>query len=124
MFKLKPENIKERRKSQDFWAKVLFFLNMFAWGLMAVLFFIFHKAQPEFETMFDRFYHLNLRTNWDLRYLLYLIYAVGFGIVISIFGLILGIYRGRRKTDHKKALIIVGVISLLFLGVWAGVILG
>jgi len=105
----------DRRIITDFWAKLLFYLNILAWILLVCILIIFHKAQPEFETVFDRFYQLNLRTSWDIRYLYYLIYTVGFGIFISLSGLLLGIFRGRRANDHKKALIITGIISLVML---------
>lgn len=105
----------ERRKTTDLWAKVLFYLNICAWILLAVIMFVFHKAQPEYETIFDRFYNLRIRTYWDIQYLYYLIYAVTAGIAISLAGLVLGIYRGRRQEDHKKALIITGVLSVICL---------
>jgi len=105
----------DRRKISDFWAKLLFYLNILAWILLIVILLIFHRAQPEFETLFDRFYQLDLRTDWDIQYLSYLTYMVIFSIFISIIGLLLGIYRGRRKDDHKKALIITGIISIIML---------
>lgn len=110
----------ERRKTIDFWAKFLFYLNIAAWILLAFILFIFHRAQPEFETIFDRFYHLKLRTNWDIQYLYYLTYSVIFGIFISVSGMLLGIFRGRRKNDHKKILILTGIISLTML--WVAIV--
>ena len=105
----------DRRTISDFWAKLLFYRNILAWILLLFILVIFHRAQPEFETVFDRFYQLNLRTDWDLQYLYYLIYTVIFGILISLSGLLLSIFRGRREKDHKKALIITGIISLIML---------
>ena len=107
----------DRRKITDFWARLLFYMNILAWILLVVILVFFHRAQPEFETLFDRFYNLNLRTYWDVQYLYYLIYTVIFGVFISLSGLLLGIFRGRRENDHKKALIITGIISLVVLGV-------
>jgi hypothetical protein len=105
----------ERRQTTDLWAKLLFYLNIFAWIILVCMLFVFHRAQPEFESFFDRFYKLDLRTTWDIRYLNYLIYTVITGIIISLSGLVLGIFRGRRQNDHKKALIITGIISLALL---------
>lgn len=107
----------ERRKATDFWARLLFLLNICAWILLAAILFVFHRAQPEYETVFDRFYNLKLRTYWDIQYLYYLVYIVSAGIFISLSGLILGIYRGRRERDHKKALIVTGILSVLCLWV-------
>ncbi len=105
----------DRRKTADFWARLLFYLNILAWILLIVILLIFHRAQPEFETLFDRFYQLELRTDWDIQYLYYLVNMVIFGIFISIAGLLLGLYRGRREKDYKKALIIMGIISMIML---------
>lgn len=105
----------ERRKQTDLWAKLLFFLNILSWILIALILLVFHRAQPEFETLFDRFYRLNLRTNWDIQYLYYLVYMVSTGIFISVSGLLLSRFRGRRKKDHKKVLMFMGGLSVLFL---------
>ena len=108
-------NTKDRRQQIDIWAKALFYLNIAAWVLLLFLFLIFHRAQPEFETLFDRFYQLKLRTEWDMEYIYYLIYCIALSIFICLSGLLLSIFRGRRQTDHKKALIITGTVSLLML---------
>ncbi len=105
----------DRRNITDFWARLLFYLNILAWMLLVFMLVIFHQAQPEFDTVFDRFYQLNLRTDWDIQYLYYLIYTVVFGIFTCLSGLLLGVFRGRRENDHKKALIITGIISFVML---------
>lgn len=105
----------DRRKKNDFWARLLFYLNILAGILLLGILLIFHRARPEFETLFDRFYKLNLRTTWDLEYLYYLIYSVSIGIFICLGGLFLRKFRGRRENDHKKALILTGIISLALL---------
>ncbi len=83
--------------------------------MIGIILFVFHKAQPEYETVFDRFYQLQLRTSWDFQYINYLIYIVAFGILLSIIGIVLGAYRGRRKQDHKKVLILIGILSTIAL---------
>jgi hypothetical protein len=112
----------DRRKKNDCWAKLLFYLNILAGILLLGILLIFHRARPEFETLFDRFYKLNLRTTWDIQYLYYLIYIDSVGIVICLGGLFLRRYRGRRENDHKKALIITGIVSLALLFVAMNVI--
>ena len=106
-----------KRKKKDIWARALFVMNTAAWILLLILFLVFHRAQPEFESFFDRFYKLTLRTDWDMQYLYYLIYLVMISIFICLSGLLLSIFRGRRKTDHKFALVITGIISLSMLAV-------
>lgn len=112
----------DRRKKNDFWAKLLFYLNILAGILLLGILLIFHRARPEFETLFDRFYKLNLRTTWDIQYLYYLIYIVNFGIFICLSGLFLRKFRGRRENDHKKALMVTGIISLILLFIAMNVI--
>lgn len=111
-----------RRKAIDFWAGLLFYLNILTWLLFVFILLVFHRAQPEFETLFDRFYHLKLRTTWDLQYLQYLVYTVITGIFFSLSGLVLALFRGRRKHDHKKGLIATGIISLIMLWISLDVI--
>lgn len=80
---------------------------------------IFHKAKPEFETFFDKFYGLSLRTTWDMKFVQYLIFTILLGLVVSILGLGLSRFRARRKTDPKKQLILLGLLYLLlFLVAW------
>lgn len=107
----------DRRKTKDFWAKLLFYLNAVAWICITGILLVFHRAQPEFETLFDRFYQLTLRTQWDDQYLFYLFYLVIAGLFISLAGLVLAYFRGRRKQDHKLILVITGMISLFVLWV-------
>lgn len=109
--------LENRRNKRDIWSVSLIVLNMFAWLLLLFVLLIFHRVQPEFETFFDRFYRLDLRTFWDMSYLDLLIYFVMSGIVISIIGLILSRFRGRRESDHSVSLVITGVVSLVFLGI-------
>lgn len=107
----------ERRKRKDVWAKALYYLNIAAWVLLLFLFLIFHRAQPEFESFFDRFYKLKLRTEWDIEYLYFLLTLIYISIFICLTGLILKLFRGRRQGDHYKALIITGIVSFLMLTV-------
>ncbi len=80
---------------------------------------VFHRAQPEFETFFDRFYQLDLRTAWDLRFLQYLLYLIFSGLAISILGVILAQFRARRKNDLKRQMYILGSFFLaLFFICW------
>ena len=90
-------------------------MNLGAWGLLMVLFVIFHRAKPEFETFFDRFQQLKVRTEWDLNYIYVLMQMVSVSLVICLAGLLLSRYRGRRRTDPKRALFITGITALIML---------
>ncbi len=76
---------------------------------------VFHRAQPEFETFFDRFYDLKLRTYWDKTFLRYLVFASGFGLTASMAGICLALFRGRRKTDQNKSIVILGGLYLILI---------
>ncbi len=94
-------------------------LHLFAWTVLFVFMLVFHLAQPEFETFFDRFYQLDLRTVWELRFLQSLLYIIFLGLAISIFGVILARFRARRKNDLKKQMIVLGGLYLtLFFIYW------
>jgi len=109
----------ERRISKDLWAHIFILINFFAWGVLFVSLLVFHKAQPEFETFFDKFYRLDLRTSWDMNFVQYLVYTIILGLVVSVMGLSLSRFRARRKTDHKKNLLILGFLYLfLFFLFW------
>ncbi len=110
------QNNIERRRRSDIWVKLLHFFNFLSWILIAVIFIVFERAKPQFQSFFDRFYHLKLRTNWDFKFVDYLLWILVAGIIISIFGFLLSFVRSRRKDDRNQAgLIIMGVLSLLFL---------
>ncbi|SDT94691.1 hypothetical protein SAMN04487931_103131 [Desulfobacula phenolica] len=109
----------DRRKKTDAWAMVLICLNILAGILLILILLVFHLAQPEFETMFDRFYKLDIRTDWNIQCLHYLIYLIVLIAFISFSSLLLGSFRGRRKNDHSSSLIliIIGIIFFIMLGV-------
>ena len=74
---------------------------------------MFHRAQPEFETFFDKFYRLDLRTSWDMTFVQYLVATIIIGSIVSILGLGLSRFRARRETDHKKHFILLGFLYLV-----------
>ena len=103
----------ERRKSRDVWARLFLVVNFAAWLVLFAAMLVFHFAQPEFETLFDRFYRLNLRTYWDSDFIRYLAYTLGMGLAVSLTGMVLGLFRARRSTDHRNPIIVLGVLYLI-----------
>jgi len=113
------EQLQERRKNKDYWARFFILVSFLAWGVLFITVLMFHRAQPEFETFFDQFYQLELRTSWDIQFLQYLGYTILLGLVVSSAGLCLSFFRARRKTDYKKHLILlVFLYLLLFIFSW------
>ncbi|MCG8564764.1 MAG: hypothetical protein MI747_06745 [Desulfobacterales bacterium] len=90
-----------------------------AWVVFIFAIFIFHRARPEFHTLFDDFYGLDLRRVWDNRFLQYLLYCIIVGLAISLSSLLLGIFRARRKADRKKQLMILATLyTILAILAW------
>ncbi|MCG8530039.1 MAG: hypothetical protein MI749_05175 [Desulfovibrionales bacterium] len=76
-------------------------------------FFILHRAQPEFDTLFDEFYEIDLRMAWDDRFLYYLALMMLVGLGVSLSSLLLGLFRARRKSDKKRQIFILVVLYVL-----------
>ncbi len=110
-----PIKPSDRRRAMDFWTRLFIFLSFMAWGILVASLVVFHRAQPEFETFFDRFYRLNLRTTWDLQFLKYLAYTVILGLAVSVFSFALSLSRARRRTDHKNHLLILAFLYLVLM---------
>ncbi|WP_020587494.1 hypothetical protein [Desulfobacter curvatus] len=105
----------ERRKPTDLFRLVFIWINIAACAGLIIAILIFHRAQPEFETFFDRFYQLELRRYWDQNYVRFLVDVLGAGALINAAGLLLARYRGRRSTDHRRLVLVLTILySLLF----------
>jgi len=91
----------DRRCGRDIWSKVLIGLNVSVWLLVIGFLIVIEMAKPQYETFFDRFYRLGLRTEWDFEAFFYLYYLIAAGLVISTTGFCLSSVRARRKTDHS-----------------------
>lgn len=109
----------DTRKKKDPWSKLLAYFNWLAWIIVLLVLVTTECAKPQFETFFDRFYGLNLRTNWDLDFLKYLIVVSILGIIMSLLGGILNLARARRRNDFGILHIsVMGIVSLIAL-IWA-----
>lgn len=104
---------KDRRKGPDVWIRILKVLGVVSWFFMLLFLVLLEIAKPEFESFFDRYYHLNLRTTWDLDVARHLYRLMFLGLGISIVGLLISSQRYRRTTDRLPfALILIGVASI------------
>ena len=106
--------INERRKGPDFWIRFLKTLAVFSWIFMLIVLIILEKAKPQFETFFDRFYHLKLRTTWDYALAEHIYHIMFAGVLISAVGLAISFKRYRRKEDmYPVSLMLIGLFSLV-----------
>jgi len=110
-------NIIERRACFNLWAKIMAALNLLSWGVILLILIVTERAKPQFESFFDRFYKLKIRTSWDPEFVDYLFWLVIAGTIASSLGLILRGWRARRREDTSCCgLFLMGAISVLGLG--------
>lgn len=104
----------DRRKRTDIWARLLTGFNAASWVIILAILIVTERAKPEFESFFDRFYRLDIRTTWDMAYVEYLLYLAVGGAGFSVVGLLLSMVRARRRTDRKRlSLLIAGIVSVV-----------
>jgi hypothetical protein len=106
----------ERRQRTDFWVRLLTGFNGLAWLVIAAILILAGLAKPQFESFFDRFYHLKIRVWWDLELIRHLLYLNIAGTVLSSAGLVLSLRRARRSTDRSRVpLLLMGAVSVIAL---------
>ncbi len=106
----------DRRRTADIKSRLFMFFSWFAWVVLLVSLIFFHYAQPEYETVFDRFYQLNLRTSRDYEALKYLTVTIISGCTVLVLSILLGRIRARRQTDHIHHLFMLGFCWLVLIG--------
>ena len=104
----------DRRKGPDLLTKILYLFSGLGWLFIIIVLILLEKAKPQFETFFDRFYHLHLQTTWDYHLARHIYHIMIAGLVISGIGLVVGFNRYRRKDDVQDIfLIFCAVISVI-----------
>lgn len=107
-------SFKDRRRGRDCLSKVLVVFNFAAWVLLVLILIVTERAKPQFESFFDRYYHLDIRRCWDIEFVHYLLWITMTGIVLSSAGLVLSVFRARRREDLSRfGLVIMGASSLI-----------
>ena len=101
--------VKKKMDGQKYWT----LFNCLAWIMILLVLITTECAKPQFETFFDRFYGLPLRTWWDIDFLQYLMWVSIFGILMSFLGIMLNLTRARRKKDSSIIhIVVMGIVSL------------
>ncbi len=93
-------SIQNRRKGPDFWTRTMRWMAVTVWGLMLTALFILGWAKPQVETFFDRYYHLSLRSTWNMDLASYIFTCMTAGLLLSLAGLIINHRRHRRQNDE------------------------
>lgn len=114
---VQKNNFKERRGRRDVWTRLLTIFNALSWVVIVLILILTERAKPEFESFFDRFYRLDIRTWWDIEFVRYLFWLAFAGSIMSSVGLMLSVTRGRRRDDASRSgLLLMGLFSVLGLG--------
>lgn len=110
-------NKTDRRGRRDVWTRLLTLFNVLSWVVIVLILIVTERAKPEFESFFDRFYRLDVRTWWDIEFVKYLFWLAFAGSIMSSVGLILSVARARRREDSSRfGLLLMGMLSVLGLG--------
>ena len=114
---VQKNDFKERRGKKDVWTRLLTLFNVLSWVVIVLILIVTERAKPEFESFFDRFYRLDIRTWWDIEFVRYLFWLAFAGSIMSSIGLLLSVTRARRRDDAGRfGLLLMGLFSVLGLG--------
>lgn len=86
--------------------------------MMVLIFVVAERAKPQFESYFDRAYRLNIRNCWDVEFVYSLLWITMIGVLVSTTGLILSIFRARRREDSS---LLAGTLPSLPIEPWPGI---
>lgn len=102
----------DRRKGPDIWLYMIQLIGMISWALMLPLLYLVDRAKPQFETLFDKMFDLQVRSTWDLDLYKWAVLLMFFLLFISGVGLIINKTRSRRREDYYRInLIIIFLLS-------------
>ena len=105
---------KERRRGPDKFIKTIRWLAILGWVNFGISLILFDKAKPDFETFFDRLFHIEMRHYWNESFAFLSFAWFILCIVLSIAGIIINKKRHRRKTDeYRLNLIVLAIVSLI-----------
>ncbi len=111
------ERIKDRRRGPDKLIKSIRWLAIAGWINFSISLILFDEAKPDFETFFDRLFHIQMRYHWNQTYAFLSLMWFLLCIVLSIVGLWINKKRHRRRNDeYRLNLIVLGLISLIGTG--------
>lgn len=102
----------ERRKGPDIWLRMIQWIGLISWGLMLPLLYLIDRAKPEFETLFDKMFDLQVRSTWNLDVYRWAVFLMVFLLILSGVGLVINKTRNRRREDYYRInLIIIFLLS-------------
>ncbi|KAA3615284.1 MAG: hypothetical protein DWQ05_14575 [Calditrichaeota bacterium] len=104
----------DRRRGPDKLIKSLRWLAITGWINFAISLILYDEAKPDFETFFDRLFHVQMRYHWNetLAFLSFVWFVLC--LVLSVVGIFINKKRHRRRNDeYRLNLIVLGLISLV-----------
>ena len=106
----------ERRKGPDVLTYSIFWISLFVWFLFSITFLLIVKAKPNSNNFFSSFWHAPVRSNWDLVLVNYAFYSSIVLFLVSIFTLILWLFRNKRAKDRINYFLVISSV-LSFAGI-------
>jgi len=109
-----PAVDKDRRKGPDILVKTIRWFVLIGWIIMILALIFVYVAKPGMITFFTRHLATDLRTDWDMRLVHFILVLMILGFLISITGFYINLKRSRRKGDEiRVSFILLGMMSVL-----------
>lgn len=108
-----------RRKGQDGVLRTLPWISAIGWTAMVAAWYLAASAQPEAETLIERWHGKDVDARWDLQRLHWMFRLAIVSLVAALSGIVLNSRRIRRKKDEFRVnFMVLGSIALLVIGLY------
>lgn len=112
MYSNKPILFKEERRIKaDILCLWLEISSIVIWVALFVVIILWQSAGPQTETLMDRLFSVERRSNWDFKLLNIVINLLVFLFTYSAVSIILNFKRLKRSTDRIRLSFIISILS-------------
>lgn len=117
--KWQGENRRQKPRNKDWLYRFTIGLAIVGWIALVVALILFGEARPELATGVQRFWGIEVRSEWSQEYAYYLLQTLRFCLFTSLLAMLLSLRRNRRKKDHfginLLVLLVISMVSLVTL---------
>lgn len=99
------------RQGPDLLSKWVRLSGFLVWLFIAITIVFIDGAKPQLYTILDMHYGKIARDSWNGQFLMVALYIAIGTFLFSLFSLILNAQRLKRKTDHIKVSLVLGLIA-------------